>query len=56
MTSVCQGLFSLPPGGGKMRDPGKEVDDFKIFNIIFLQFFTVKLFSLLLSLSLSLLF
>ena len=56
MTSVCQGLSSLALGGGKMRDPRKEVDDFEIFNIIFLQFFIVKLLSLLLSLSLSLLF
>ena len=26
MTSVCQGLSSLASGGGKMRDPGNEVD------------------------------
>ena len=26
LTNVCQGLSSLAPGGGKMRDPGKEVD------------------------------
>ena len=27
MTSPNQGLSSLAPGGGKMRDPGNEVDD-----------------------------
>ena len=26
MDSVCQGLSSLSPGGGKMRDPGNEVE------------------------------
>ena len=26
MTSVCQGLSSFAPGGGKMKDPGNEVD------------------------------
>ena len=25
MTSLNRGLFSLAPGGGKMRDPGNEV-------------------------------
>ena len=25
MTSMCQGLSSFAPGGGKMRDPGNEV-------------------------------
>ena len=26
MASVCQGLSSFAPGGGKMRAPGNEVD------------------------------
>ena len=30
MTSVCQGLSSLAPGGSKMRDPGNEVGYFGV--------------------------
>ena len=29
MTSVCQGLSSFAPEGGKMKDPGNEVGDFQ---------------------------
>ena len=33
MTSVCQGVSSLPPGGGKMRDPGNEVETAQVLAI-----------------------